>query len=82
MLAGDQKPKTHPPKQATLVILPFLSRGGRRQTTYEREKRQRAPPALFATKKMGDLADIDDAFDAALNLEETHIDEGWEEGLE
>ena len=31
---------------------------------------------------MGDLADIDDAFDAALNLEETHIDEGWEEGLE
>ena len=30
---------------------------------------------------MGDLASIDDAFDAALNLEESHIDDGWEDGL-
>ena len=30
---------------------------------------------------MGDLGSIDDAFDAALNLEESHIDEGWEDGL-
>ena len=30
---------------------------------------------------MGELADVDAGFDAALNLEETHIDEGWEEGL-
>ena len=29
----------------------------------------------------GDLADVGDAFDAALNLEESHLDEGWEEGL-
>jgi hypothetical protein len=30
---------------------------------------------------MGDLAGIDDAFAAALNLEESHIDEGWSDGL-
>jgi hypothetical protein len=30
---------------------------------------------------MGELADLDGAFDAALNLEEAHIDEGWEDGL-
>ena len=27
------------------------------------------------------MADVADAFDAALNLEESHLDEGWEDGL-
>ena len=27
------------------------------------------------------MADVADAFDAALNLEEAHLDEGWEDGL-
>ena len=28
-----------------------------------------------------EMADVADAFDAALNLEESHLDEGWEDGL-
>ena len=30
---------------------------------------------------VGVLASIDDAFGAALKLEESHIDDGWEDGL-
>ena len=37
--------------------------------------------ARTRVRSMGDLGSIDDAFDAALNLEESHIDEGWEDGL-
>lgn len=41
----------------------------------------RGDTSCDAAGEMGDLADVGDAFDAALNLEESHLDEGWEEGL-
>jgi len=41
----------------------------------------KAPASERLSAVMGDLASIDDAFDAALNLEESHIDDGWEDGL-
>lgn len=61
----------------TFTRPPFLS--------FFREPRKinlsQGPASERLSAVMGDLASIDDAFDAALNLEESHIDDGWEDGL-
>lgn len=57
----------------------FSSRGVSFHETLGR--RLRGGTSGVAAGAMGDLADVGDAFDAALNLEESHLDEGWEEGL-
>jgi hypothetical protein len=59
----------------TITRPPFFGSPGGIQISHNEGPRER----LSAV--MGDLASIDDAFDAALNLEESHIDDGWEDGL-
>ena len=63
----------------TTLTSTFSSRGVSFHETLGR--RLRGGISGVAAGAMGDLADVGDAFDAALNLEESHLDEGWEEGL-
>lgn len=69
----------HPVTTKQFSSSTFSSRGVSFHETLGR--RLQGGTSGVAAGAMGDLADVGDAFDAALNLEESHLDEGWEEGL-